>query len=374
MKKHLFLLLISIILMMGCEENSTGSKVNNPGKPFNPEPANNSTDVSLAAVLSWECIDPDGDSLAYDVYFGTDALLGSEEPVSTNQTETSYYPGALQFETTYYWKIEASDGENETSSPVWKFITQNAPIYENMIFVEGGTFNNGTSDVTVSSFFIGQYEVTQGEYEAVMGNNPSYFSGVTNGPVEQVSWFDAIEYSNRRSMDEGITPCYSYSTYGTNPDDWPTGWNTNYHNHTNVTCNWTADGYRLPTEAEWHFAALGGNQTHNYTYSGSNNIDEVAWYNGNSGSTTHTVGTKAANELGTYDMSGNVWEWVWDIYGSYPGGAQTNPHGAVSGDRRVRRGGSWYDYADVCTVSYRGGNYATNANIDLGFRLCRVSP
>jgi hypothetical protein len=242
MKKHLFLLLISIILMMGCEENSTGSKVNNPGKPFNPEPANNSTDVSLAAVLSWECIDPDGDSLAYDVYFGTDALLGSEEPVSTNQTETSYYPGALQFETTYYWKIEASDGENETSSPVWKFITQNAPIYENMIFVEGGTFNNGTSDVTVSSFFIGQYEVTQGEYEAVMGNNPSYFSGVTNGPVELVSWFDAIEYCNRRSMDEGITPCYSYSTYGTNPDDWPTGWNTNYQNHTNVTCNWTADG------------------------------------------------------------------------------------------------------------------------------------
>jgi len=207
-----------------------------------------------------------------------------------------------------------------------------------------------------------------------MGTNPAYFPGVTNGPVERVSWFKAIEYSNRRSIAEGITPCYSYGTYGTNPDDWPTGWNSSSSNHTNVTCNWTADGYRLPTEAEWHFAALGGNETHNYTYSGSNNIDEVAWYWNNSGSTTHTVGTKAANELGTYDMSGNVWEWVWDIYGSYPGGAQTNPHGAVSGDYRVFRGGSWYDVAFYCTVSDRYNYYATYTYYSIGFRLCRVSP
>jgi formylglycine-generating enzyme len=373
MKKHLFLLLISIILMMGCEENSTGSKVNNPGKPFNPEPANKSTDVSLAAVLSWECTDPDGESLTYDVYWGTDPTPDSGELVSNDQSGTSYNPGTMQYETTYYWKIVASDGENETESRVWSFTTSEETNYGDFIFVQGGTFNNGTSDVTVSSFYIGQYEVTQSEYQAVMGTNPAYFPGVTNGPVEWITWFDAIEYSNRRSIAEGITPCYSYSDYGTNPDDWPAGWNSSNGNHTNVTCNWTADGYRLPTEAEWHFAALGGNQTHNYTYSGSNNIDEVAWYFDNSGSTTHTVGTKAANELGTYDMSGNVWEWVWDIYGSYPGGSQTNPHGAVSGVYRVRRGGCWSNYAYYCTVSNRYGNYATNTNFNIGFRLCRIS-
>ena len=246
----------------------------------------------------------------------------------------------------------------------------------NMIHVPGGTFNNGTSDVTVSSFYISQYELTQSDYQSVMGYNPSHFTGVTNRPVETVSWFDAIEYCNRLSINEGITPCYSYSTYGTDPDNWPaglTGWNTDYENHTNVTCNWTANGYRLPTEAEWQFAARGGNQTHDYTYSGSNDIDQVAWYINNFGSTTHTVGTKAANELGTFDMSGNVYEWVWDIYGSYPGGAQTNPHGHVWGVGRVGRGGGSTDSAFYCTVSIRFNRGATVSASDLGFRLCRIS-
>jgi formylglycine-generating enzyme required for sulfatase activity len=170
-----------------------------------------------------------------------------------------------------------------------------------------------------------------------------------------------------------LTACYSYGTYGADPSNWPTGWNSNSGNHTNVSCNWTANGYRLPTEAEWHFAAIGGNQTHNYTHSGSNDIDEVAWYSGNSGWTTHTVGTKASNELGTYDMSGNVWEWVWDIYGIYPVGAQTNPHGALNGGSRVIRGGSWYCSANGFTVSVRVEVQAASQYIDFGFRLCRIS-
>ncbi|MDI3503826.1 MAG: hypothetical protein PWP64_762 [Candidatus Cloacimonadota bacterium] len=265
-------------------------------------------------------------------------------------------------------------------------------IPENFVFVEGGTFNPTDSYgnptdyfVTLSSFYIDKYEVTQAGYEAVMGTNPSHFSGHPNRPVEWVTWFNAIEYCNRRSTMEGLTPCYSYSSYGTDPDDWPAGWNSNSSNHTNVSCNWSANGYRLPTEMEWMFAAKGGNQSQSYYYSGSNTIGEVAWYRSNAGYElpgglshpdfgTHDVGEKAPNELGTFDMSGNVYEWVWDISGSYPSGSQTNPTGADSGSDRVIRGGGWDYYADVCTVSFRFDISAAGTNGGIGFRCLRVSP
>ncbi len=257
-----------------------------------------------------------------------------------------------------------------------------------MILVPGGTFTMGdiygggdsnelpTHRVTVSFFYMDKYELKQTAYQAVMGVNPSHFTGVTNGPVEQVSWFNAIEYCNRRSINEGITPCYSYSTYGTNPATWPTGWNTDYNNHTNVSCSWTANGYRLPTEAEWEFAARGGNSTHGYVYSGSNDINRVAWYGNNAGLRTHAVGTKSANELGLFDMSGNIIEWVWDIYGSYSIDEQNNPHGAVSGwSAHLDRGGGWNADPNLCTVSSRSVyNSATLSYDYLGFRVCRVSP
>lgn len=243
------------------------------------------------------------------------------------------------------------------------------------VLVAGGTFNNGTSNVTISSFYMDKHELTQAFYQAVMGNNPASGHGVgSNYPVYYVSWFDAIEYCNRRSMQEGFSPCYSYDRFGTNPDYWPAGWNASDGNHTNVECNWTANGYRLSTEMEWMFAARGGNQTHSYTYSGSDDINAVAWYSSNSGSTTHIAGTKAANELGTFDMSGNVWEWVWDIYGSYPSSAQTNPHGATSGSNRVRRGGSVGNVAANCTVAFRYHSSATYSAYSVGIRCVRRAP
>ncbi len=247
-------------------------------------------------------------------------------------------------------------------------------IMEDMIFVQGGTFNNGTSNVTVSSFYLDKYEVKQSEYQLVMGNNPSQFSNVTNGPVEQVNWYSIIEYCNKRSMNEGLTPCYSYSTYGTDPMNWPTYWNSANENHISISCNWGANGYRLPSEAEWEFAAHGGTQTHNYTYSGSNTLGDVAWYFLNSGMVTHPVGIKAANELGLFDMNGNVWEFVWDIYEDYSNEPQNNPHGPVTGDYRVVRGGGWDDIATNCLLTLRATSEPTMYGHNVGFRVCRTTP
>ncbi|MDD2229328.1 MAG: SUMF1/EgtB/PvdO family nonheme iron enzyme [Candidatus Cloacimonetes bacterium] len=263
------------------------------------------------------------------------------------------------------------------------YVTALLPEDNPLILVEGGAFNNGTSDVTISSFYLDKYELTQDEYVAVMDTNPTSgygnFGVGSNHPIYNVSWFNAIEYSNRRSMQEGLTPCYSYSTYGTNPAYWPGGWNTSNANHTNVSCDWTANGYRLPTEAEWQFAARGGNQTHNYTYSGSDDIDAVAWFYNNACAMgifypdygVHTVGTKLANELGLYDMSGNIWEWCWDTYGSYPSGSQNNPTGANSGLYRMLRGGAWNHNSNFCEVSDRYYNEPANYYYNIGFRVCR---
>jgi len=251
-------------------------------------------------------------------------------------------------------------------------------IHANMVHVPGGTFSpTDTYTVTLSSFFVGKFEVTQAEYQDVMGVNPSHFHGYganTDNPVEQVTWFNAIEYCNRLNIQEGLTPFYSYSSYGTNPDNWPAGWNTDNNNHLNVSCNWSATGYRLPTEMEWMFAAMGGNQSHGYTYSGSNNIDTVAWYVANSENRSHVVGELNPNELGTSDMSGNVEEWCWDIYGSYPSGSQTNPTGANSGLGRVARGGSWLSSTSGCTLSNRSSYGATGIISQVGFRILRTYP
>jgi formylglycine-generating enzyme required for sulfatase activity len=261
----------------------------------------------------------------------------------------------------------------------------------NMVFVEGGTFQMGSTtgnsneqpvhSVTLSSFYIGKYEVTQADWQTVMtGNNnrihtiSDFFTNNPNHPMQRVSWYDIMVYCNHKSIQEELTPCYAKGG-DTNPDNWeivPTSSNASWDA---ITCNWSANGYRLPTEAEWEYAARGGNQSQGYTYSGSNTIGDVAWLNFNSGNTTHSVGTKAPNELGIYDMSCNVWEWCWDWYGLYTSSAQTNPTGPTSGLVRLLRSGGFYYDAGFCRVSYRHDfNVPYNGYEDLGFRISRTIP
>ena len=243
--------------------------------------------------------------------------------------------------------ITISEGKTTTVSPTLTKGGGNASIGNiEMVYVKGGTFTMGataeqgsdaysgekpTHSVTLLDYYIGKYEVTQAQWRAVMGSNPSKWKG-DNLPVDNVSWNDIQEFIKKLNAQTGKR-------------------------------------FRLPTEAEWEYAARGGNKSEGYKYSGSDNIDDVAWYYDNSSIKTHPVGQKTPNELGIYDMTGNVWEWCQDWYGDYSSEAQTNPTGPSSGSTRVLRGGGWYIVARYCRVSYRIGSTPGDRSNDRGFRL-----
>ena len=215
-----------------------------------------------------------------------------------------------------------------------------------MVKVEAGSFNMGATPemenpddrekpvhrVTLTNnYYIGKYEVTQALWKIVMGSNPSNFKG-DNLPIEKVSWNNCQKFISKLNK-------------------------------------LTGKSFRLPSEAEWEYAARGGNKSRGYQYSGSNTIGDVAWYYGNSSSMTHAVGTKQPNELGLYDMTGNVWEWCQDWFDSYSSSPQTNPTGAVSGSIRVYRGGGWYHSAGDCRTSFRLVGAPGFRSDGLGLRL-----
>ena len=261
-----------------------------------------------------------------------------------------------------------------------------------MVLIPAGTFQMGSTagysdnkpvhQVTITKdFYMGKYEVTQAEYEKYSSygsSSPSssYGDG-DNYPAYYVSWYDALVYCNKRSMAEGLTPCYSISG-NTDPSKWGTVPTSSDSTWNAVVCDWNANGYRLPTEAEWEYAARAGDNTvSSLTYAGTNSsskLGEYAWYTSNSSSKTHEVGTKTANAFGLYDMSGNVWEWCWNWFtNNYNTGTEggSDPTGASSGDYRVGRGGGWYDGSDGCAVSCRGSDFPNFRSFILGFRVVR---
>ena len=245
--------------------------------------------------------------------------------------------------------------------------------YDEMVIVEGGTFTMGataeqgsdyysdelpTHQVTLSDYCIGKYEVTQQLWEYVMSYSGTCADGSSMSAYASDVWL-------------GSNPSSSYGV-----GDYYPAYYVRYDDIVNIFLprlnKITGRTYRLPTEAEWEFAARGGKQSKGYKYSGSDNIGVVAWYTGNSGGKTHQVGTKEPNELGIYDMSGNVWEWCGDWYGSYSSSAQTNPTGPSSGSSRVLRGGSWYSDAGGCRVSFRRSNDPSYRSDYNGFRVVLV--
>jgi formylglycine-generating enzyme len=244
-------------------------------------------------------------------------------------------------------------------------------VPDGFVLVKAGTFTMGsplsepgrlddekqfTAQIS-NDFYTSKYEVTQGEYKSVVGSNPSDSNrgiGDTH-PVNMVSWYDAVEYCNRLSERDGLEPCYSGSG-------------------DSIGCDFSAGGYRLPTEAEWEYAARGGQKAGSYNiYPGSDNIEAVGWYSDNAGGKSHPVGRKQPNELGIYDMSGNVLEWCWDRYGDYPSGSVTDPAGPSTGSNRVSRGGGWIVIARVCRTAGRNYSNQTGTFSGIGSRLVRTA-
>ena len=264
--------------------------------------------------------------------------------VLTNNTQQWYDlvspPGAWRF----YRAVLLGSGGKPTPGPRFVWLpagqfTMGSPATE----VDRGSDEGPQTRVTLTrGFYLGRYEVTQGEYLSVIGSNPSYFTGDTNRPVEQVNWTEANNYCAQLTVRE--------RTAGRLPAGW---------------------AYRLPTEAEWEYASRCGS-TNRFSYGddpGYAQLGNNAWYNSNSAGASHTVGGKLPNRWGLYDMSGNVWEWCSDWFGTYPGGNVTDPSGAVSGSYRVIRGGGWGHTADRCRSAERYVSGPSNRYYIFGFRL-----
>jgi formylglycine-generating enzyme required for sulfatase activity len=368
-EKHVIYLLLAVILLLGScmkdmPDSLNGYTVNKGVKgsgteptpenkvlkasvenlSFSNYPGNQSFDIT--SNVSWRAVcDADWVTVTESTTRGTGNGTVTVSVKHNNETKTRTTTIIISSNDAGSVKVNITQsGTTPVGQSEMTFTVNGIPF--KMIHVEGGTFMMGATSeqgsdaaddekpahqVTLSSYYMGETEVTQEMWQAVMGSNPPYFSG-SQKPLDQVSWDECQTF---------ITKLNSL----------------------------TGQRFRLPTEAEWEFAARGGNQNRGYKFAGGNTIDNVAWYRDNSNSQTHNVGTKRANELGLYDMSGNVEEWCQDWYGSYSSSSQTNPTGPSSGYSRVIRGGSRFLFARGCRVSIRSYYPPDSWFKGLGLRL-----
>ncbi len=226
-----------------------------------------------------------------------------------------------------------------------------------MVLLPAGSFIMGEEsevdssphEVSVSSFYIDAHLVTQEEYEKLMQDNPARWKGSKN-PIEQVRWSDAVRYCNARSEAEGLQPCYDLTTW---------------------KCDFNANGYRLPTEAEWEYACRAGTKTSYFFGNDASKLKEYAWYDENSGGKPHPVGEKTTNPWGLYDMSGNVWEWCNDFYkvDYYTESPKNDPRGPETGETKIVRGGAWKFSAESCRSGYRYNEDPGYADVCFGYDI-----
>ena len=389
----------------GCSRNSLKLNDNPEGRKYSVSASVvDAQGKILYSLFEKECDYYASDS-SKDLYKWTVKNVSRDKMKEIDATTCTVKPNGVSWtisgkKTSYDMSnAEFVESNRNPASNAYSLVIASLPSRIEKVFVQGGTFRMGSysgfdnekpvHNVTVSSFYMGKTEVNQVQWKAVMGNNPSYYKG-DNRPVESVSWYDAIVFCNKLSMMDKKTPVYSVNGK-TDPDTWNyKPCNGNSINET-ISMNMNAGGYRLPTEAEWEYAARGGNRSKGYEYSGSDDLDRVAWRGGNIlYGYTHDVATKAPNELGLYDMSGNVWEWCWDwcdsnYYGKSP---SSNPSGITSGAYRVLRGGGCGDnallrWAFVCNfdssrgfrvgddyrVAYRDGSHPCDGSEGYGFRV-----
>ena len=361
-----------------------------------PKPADGSTIVNTTPTFSWNAVPG---AAGYELQLG-DSLAGVANALAESVLGTSYTAAsALNIGQTYYWRVRAKDSSGQLGA--WSAVQSLnvAAVPQGFVHVAGGTFQMGSTDseadsdespvhsVTVDSFYMAETEVTHEQFleflndagvsaagqlngnevidmddsDVAFSHDGTEFSFAASGdaddidcPVIEVMWYGAVEYSNWLSEQESLNKAYSISG-------------------TSVSWNQSANGYRLPTEAEWEYAARGGAQSNGYKYAGSNNVDEVGWYPDNSGYKTQPVKGKKANELGLYDMSGNVWEWCWDWYDSdyYSSSPRANPTGPSSGSIRVLRGGSWISSPGYLRGALRYDAGPGDSGSSGGFRLVR---